>query len=228
MHTISKIKLAILLISFSLYSCGTSDTPVPETKEKGEKIEGKVEGTIEEKEETIEEKEENEEEVENSKEEKIEVLKTSTKKEEISEDAESKKVEMDTVLQVNEPSETIVVKKNWLETGAFINTDIGKKLSLDYKGDLMNDAALEVAFQKNKKCGGENCGKIVHLHNYNTEKKIRIAVEIKWKKEKETIRIRREYVVFPNSAVSVGCTTDCSNSANQKINWKIIGAEYSN
>lgn len=137
-------------------------------------------------------------------------------------------IKVDSVDQNKTQTESIQINKSWIEKRDFINTDLGKALASDYKGDLMNDAAEDVAIQKNKRCGGEDCGKIVHLHNYNSEQKIRIAVEIQWKKDKETTRIKREYLVLPNSALDIGCTTDCSNTDKQKINWKIVGAEYAN
>ena len=136
-------------------------------------------------------------------------------------------IEVDSVDQNKKQTESIQIKKSWLEKGAFINTEIGKNLSLDYKGDLMNDAAEDVAIQKNKKCGGDNCGKIVHLHNYNDKIDITVAIEISWKKNKETIKEKREYLVPAGNAIDIGCTSDCNTDNNLRVNWKIIGASYS-
>lgn len=218
--------LFILLIPFTFIACNNDEAN--KVQEKSEPIESTIN---ENKKDSVNNEEGNLEEDKNeeSSTEEDKTVSSSTKNTVeqkeiiIEEESEIIEIEEDPKQEVSDTP----VEKNWVEKGEFINSIIGNDLSSDYQGDLLNDAANEVAIQKSIECGGEKCGKIVHLHNYNSTKDIKVAIELSWKINKESKKQKREYLVPAGSKLDLGCSADCSDAKKVKINWKIIGAAYS-
>ena len=122
------------------------------------------------------------------------------------------------------PAET--VKTTWIDKGLIINSDEGMKVTKDAPGELLGDAPSEIALVRSGECGGTDCGKIVHLQNYNSEKTIEVLVQIEWKENDEKVKKKRSYFLDAEEKVEIGCSKKCINDDKITIKWKIIGARY--
>lgn len=128
--------------------------------------------------------------------------------------------------EVIEEKQEVEVELSWAEKGLFINDKQGKEVDNSQNGELLSDAATEVAIIKNSPCGGENCGSIVRIRNYNSDKIIEVLIEINWKEDGVKTKKKRSYLVSAGDIIEIGCSKKCIDDEVLVLKWKIIGARY--
>lgn len=148
------------------------------------------------------------------------------KEKEVAVKTDTSSVNTEESIEVIKEKKEVEDELSWEEKGLIINNKQGKEVENNLKGNLLSDAAAEVTIIKGSPCGGENCGKIIHIQNYNSDKNIEVLIEINWKEDGVKAKKKRSYLVSAGDKVEIGCSKKCNDDEVIVFKWKIIGANY--